>query len=225
MAATVGAFDRQPGGSCCNRHFGLAAGELLMRHREPTERRTKLSPSGADPLRPCDPRLPSAVRVGGMDRNELAEALHRHDVHLNRAAEVLLDDPRFALSARSEVVEIAAFSVAELGFDEGATYGQLVARALERGCGECPLELGPHLRMQFLDQPEGAAGYPATQHRAPPGSITVASPPLDDRDETPKGFYLRRIDGVLWLRGYWASRDNVWRPEDTLVFARDGRSA
>lgn len=183
-----------------------------------------MSHDGADPVRPRDQRLPSTVRVGGLDRNELAAALRRHDVHLNRAAEVLLDDPRFTLSARSEVVEIAAFSVAGLGFDEGATYGQLVARALESGWAECPLDLGPHLRMQFLDQPEGAAGCPATQHRAPPGSITVASPPLDDPDETPKGFYLRRIDGVLWLRGYWASPGNLWRPEDTLVFARDVRA-
>ena len=104
----------------------------------------------------------------------------------------------------SQVIEIATVSVAELGFGEGATYGQLIARALESGLAECPLELGPHLRLQFLDQPEGAAGLPATHGRAPPGAITVASSPLDERDETPKGFYLRRIDGVLWLRGYWS---------------------
>ena len=109
--------------------------------------------------------------------------------------------PSVHASRQSKVIEIAALSVAGLGFGEGATYEQLTARALESGLVECPLELGPHLRMQFLNQPEGSAGFPATQHRAPPGSITVASSPLDDSDETPKGFYLRRIDGVLWLQG------------------------
>jgi hypothetical protein len=121
------------------------------------------------------------------------------------------------------VLRGAGYTVADLGFVEGATYQQLTARALESGLVECPLELGPHFRLQFLDQPEGSAGFPATKHRAPPGSITIASSPLDDCEETPKGFYLRRIDGVLWLRGYWSWSDNIWRPEDVLVFSR-GRS-
>jgi len=166
--------------------------------------------------------LPSAVRVGGMDKQELIQALRRHNVYLNQAAEALLDDPRFTPLARGKVIEITAVSVSGLGFGEGATYEQLTARAVESGLIECPLELGPHLRMQFLDQPEGFAGLPLTQHRAPPGSITVASSPLDDGDETPDGFYLRRIDGVLWLRGYWSWPGNIWSPEDVFVFSRGG---
>ena len=46
-------------------------------------------------------------------------------------------------------------------------------------------------------------------------------PPLDDTDETPKGFYLRRIDGVPWLRGYWSWPGHLWSPEDRRLFARD----
>lgn len=132
---------------------------------------------------------------------------------------MLFEDDRFLTLGHSQVVEIAVRSVAELGFAQGATYGQLAARALESGLAECPLELGPHLRMQYRDQPEGSAGQPATQHRAPPGAITVASPALDEQEETPKGFYLRRIDGVLWLRGYWSWPGHVCSPEDLLVFA------
>ena len=92
--------------------------------------------------------------------------------------------------------------------------------ALESALVECPLELGPHLRMQYLDQPEGGDGSPLTHGRAPAGSITVASFPLDESDETPKGFYLRRVDGVLWLRGYWSWAGHVWGPTDLLLFAR-----
>jgi hypothetical protein len=73
--------------------------------------------------------------------------------------------------------------------------------------------------MQFLDQPEGVDALPLTGRRAPRGSITVASLPLDDSDETPKGFYLRCMDGVLWLRGYWSSPGHMWSPEDVLVFS------
>jgi hypothetical protein len=155
-----------------------------------------------------------------MNKPELVQALREHNVQLNQAAEALFEDHRFTPLSQSTVIEIAFLSVAELGFREGATYQQLTARALESGLVECPLELGPHLRVQFLDQPKESARFPATQHRAPPGSITVASSPLDDCDETPKGFYLRHIDGVLWLRGYWSWPGHLWSPEDVLVFSR-----
>jgi len=164
--------------------------------------------------------MPSVVRLGGVDTLELLQDLRMHKVQLNRAADMLFEDRRFVPLVQSQVVEIATLSVAELGFGKGATYGQLTARARECGLAECPLELGPHLRMQFLDQPEGSAGLPATPHCVPHGSITVASAPLDERDETPKGFYLRRIDGVLWLRGYWSWAGHTWNPEDRLVFVR-----
>lgn len=169
-----------------------------------------------------DPRVPGSVRIGGMDKRGLLQALRERNVQLNQAAEALFEDRRFTPLSRTRVIEIAALSVADLGFADGATYDQLIARALASGWGECPLELGPHLRLQFPDQAEGSVGFPATKHRAPPGSIAVASAPLDDLDETPKGFYLRRIEGVLWLRGYWSHPGHVWRPEDVLVYARAG---
>ena len=164
--------------------------------------------------------VPSSVRVGGIAKSALLQALREHEVQLNEAAEALFEDPRFAPAAASQVIDIVSLSVADLGFPEGATYGQLTARALESGWVECPLELGPHLRLQFVDQAEGADGSAVTHGRAPPGSITVASPPLDETDETPKGFYLRRVDGVLCLRGYRSWPGHVWGPDDVLVFRR-----
>lgn len=164
--------------------------------------------------------IPNAVRLGGTDKSALLSALRAHDVRLNQAAEALFADPRFVPASQSRVIEIAALSVADLGFSAGAPYARLTAGALESGLVECPLELGPHLRMQFLDQPEGAAGFPQTHGQAPPGSITVASVPLDDRDETPKGFYLRRIHGVPWLRGYWSGASDLCNPQDVFVFSR-----
>jgi hypothetical protein len=166
------------------------------------------------------PFIPSAVSIGGLSKSELRAALREHNAQLNQAAAALFEDPRFTTLGGRQVVEIAALSIAELGFGEGATYGQLIARALESGLVECPLELGPYLRMQFRDQPDGADGKPLTHGRAPPGSITVASQPLDDSDETAKGFYLRRVDGVLWLRGYWSWPGHIWSPEDVLLFSR-----
>lgn len=164
--------------------------------------------------------IPSAVRVGGMSTSELAQALGEQSVHLNQAAEALFEDRRFTPLKRQQVIQIAALSVADLGLRDGGTYGELTARALEAELFECPLELGPHLRMQFLDQPKGESRTPRRDGRAPRGSFTVTSSPLDDNAATPKGFYLTCVDGVLWLRGYWSSPDHLFSPEDVLVFSR-----
>lgn len=165
-------------------------------------------------------RMPRAVSIGGASRSRLLALLREQDVQLNEAAELLFRDERFTTLATPRVVEIAALSVGELGFDAGATWLQVVGRALELGLGECPLELGPHLRLQFQEQPDADDGAPLTHGRAPVGSLTVASAPLDDLDETPKGFYLRRARDVSWLRGYWSWSGHVWSAEDVLVFLR-----
>ena len=159
-----------------------------------------------------------------MGKLELMEALRAHHVQLNQAAEILFEDGRFVPMREGMVIEIAFVSVGDLGFQDGATYEQLNKRAREIGLAESPLDLGPHLRLQFLHQPEVPGGSLASQHRAPPGSITVASAPLDESEETPKGFYLRRVDGALWLRGYRAPAEHVWSPEDVFVFSRSGGS-
>ena len=97
---------------------------------------------------------------------------------------------------------------------------EIVRRALAAGLVECPLELAPYLRLKYRDQPDSADGKSLTHGRAPPGSLLVASSPLDASYETPKGFYLRHVDRVLWLRGYWSSPDHTLSPGDVLVFSK-----
>jgi hypothetical protein len=165
--------------------------------------------------------LPSAVSVGDLAKPELLIILREHDIHLNQAAEDLFADPRFQPCRQAAEIQIAALSVSALGFQEGATYSQITARALELGFAECSLELAAYLRLQFRNQPAAADALPSAERKAPSGAITIASAPLDTADKTPKGFYLRHLNGVLWLRGYWSDASHIWSPEDVLVFALD----
>lgn len=169
--------------------------------------------------RPESAPRPLVVNIGGVGKSALRAALDERGVQLNEAAETLFADPRFATLASTRPLAIALVTVAELGFYDGATYGELIARAIAAGMLECPLEVGAHLRLVDVDQPESPVQTSPSRGRAPPGSITVASAPLDDTDETPKGFYLRRLGDVRWLRGYRSWPGHRWSPEDRFVFA------
>ncbi len=180
----------------------------------------------ADPLRSAVTRT---IRVGGMSKAELLARLSDAKVELNESARVLFAHDKFTTSSAVSNIQTVEVSVADLGClsgggggagGEGATIERIHERAAACGLSLCPLELGPHMRLQYLDQPEGFIGHPPSQHRAPPGSLTIASPELTSDDEIPKGFYLRRIEGVLWLRGYRSGADHLWSPEDVLVFVR-----
>jgi hypothetical protein len=165
------------------------------------------------------------VRIGGVSKSELLARLDEARVCLNPLAHALFADDRFTTAAVPSVVEVVQLAVVDLGFRQGATFVQIVEQAASAALSPCPLEVGPHLRLELTDQPEGFFGQPASQNRAPAGSITVASVPLSDRDETPKGFYLRRVKGVLWLRGYRSWHGHIWSPDDVFVFARSHDAA
>lgn len=165
-------------------------------------------------------RVVHLVRVGGATKAELLAQLARAQVKLNQAAKDLFADPRFTTASTVSLIEAVEISLGELGLSSGGTISQVIEQAAFKGLSICPLELGPHLRLQFTNQAEGFLGHPASENRAPPGSVTVASAPLADDDDTPRGFYLRRISGALWLRGYRSWPGHVWSPGDVFVFSR-----
>jgi hypothetical protein len=182
--------------------------------------RFKMSVTHLTSTYPDGPSVTRRLRVGGTGKSELLSQLESAGVRLNEAARTLFADGRCTTSPDSSLIDIVELSVARLAFNSGATFTQIVEHATGLGLSLCPLELGPHFRLQYTDQPEGSLGQPPSQHRAPPGSITVASALLANDDDTPKGFYLRRIDGVLWLRGYRSRPRHFWSPDDVFAFSQ-----
>jgi hypothetical protein len=165
------------------------------------------------------PHVARAVRIGGVGRLALLAEIQRNGIELNQTGLELFANDGFTTAEACSILETVEITVACLGFARGATIADICERAAQLALCPCPLELGPHLRLQYRDQPEGRIGHPPSRHRAPPGSLTIASAPIADDDDIPKGFYLRRIDGVLWLRGYRSGPDHVWSQEDHFVFA------
>ena len=177
-------------------------------------------PPEAEPIYPNCPTVIRAITIGGLTKAELLEQLRRNAISLNESADKLFASDRFTTAEIRRSCSTVELTVRDLGFPQGTTTTDIYARAAALGLGLCPLELGPHLRLQYLDQPEGYWGQPIRKHQAPSGSITIASEPLTPDDDVPKGFYVRRIKGELWLRGYRAGPDHVWEADDHLLFCQ-----
>ena len=137
---------------------------------------------------------------------------------MNASAERLLASDLLVTSITPYPIRAVELTANALGLPQGGTLNEIYESALKLGLSPCPLEAGPHLRLQLLDQAEGHWGKPVRQQRAPYGSITIASESLTEDDDFPKGFYLRRIEGRLWLRGYRSLHSHVWDNEDHFVF-------
>ncbi len=174
-----------------------------------------------DPIYPGCQSVKRLVHVGGRNGHELLEDLKGSGVEINELGLALLSSPAFKASETRRSFVTIELTVRNLGSPQGATISAVYEMAKNLGLSLCPVELGPHLRLQYLDQPEGFWGQPESRHRAPPGSITIASGVLEEDDDFPKGFYLRRIKGALWLRGYRSDSGHIWSPEDRLIFCED----
>ena len=161
------------------------------------------------------------IWIGGLTRAQLCEELAKRAIELNEYARQLLDSGVLATSQARRQVEVAIVAVGDLGLDDGGTIVDVAERAADVGLTLCPLELGPHFRLQFLDQPEADLSGGERPHRAPTGSITIASEPLIDEDGDCRGFYLRRVAGMLWLRGYVSGPEHLWQPDDRFAFLSD----
>ena len=148
------------------------------------------------------------LTIGGLTKAELLWRLGGAGVSLNAYAIELFADPIFQTSSTENEVLPVVVSLPDLDLRDGGTYAQIVARAESAGLVSCPTEVAPHLRLRYLDQPEGPY-------------LTVASAKLRAEDAFPNGLYLRRLEDGLWLRGYNAGPENIYAPDFTdFVFMK-----
>ena len=144
--------------------------------------------------------------------------LQEHGVQLNAHASTLLDHPVFD-RRDSEEIHLVEVSVASIGLRAGGTLTEVFVAAQEHGLSLCPPDTGPYLRLAWESQPN-APDSVLSAGRSPAGAVKVASAPLSDDVEYPKGFYLRVVDHQPWLRGFRCDDEYLFSPEDRFVFRR-----
>jgi hypothetical protein len=145
------------------------------------------------------------IVIGGVPKDVLIEQLKEAGIKFNEYAKILFEHPSFAESNCRETVSLVKTALSDIGLSNPAVFEEIVAKASELGLKLCPLSLGAHLRIEYLEQPEGPY-------------LTVASEkPVKDEDY-PNGFYLRNYEGALWFRGYRATEEYLWPQESEFVF-------
>ncbi len=136
------------------------------------------------------------------------KALGKDGHEIGTYANDILGKPAFKVSETETEVDLVNVSVGELGFKEGATNAQIFERAKELGLELCPNEVGPQLRLQYVDQPNGEW-------------LLIAMEPIADSDSDLMLFVVeRRDDGASYLSGGNGRPGNGWYADNRFLFVR-----
>lgn len=121
--------------------------------------------------------------------------------------DLLVDNRAFTVATEEIEVELVTVTVAELGFPKGVIYAVIYTLAQEHGHALCPLELGPRLRLEYLDQPRGEW-------------LLIAMEPLLGSEGYPSVWYVGRGTRNLWLRSNHGELDHFYDVDSRWVFCR-----
>jgi len=119
----------------------------------------------------------------------------------------ILGQRTFTVSTEKTEVDLVAVTVAGLGFTGGATRKDIYERAQELGLSLCPAEVGPQLRLQYLDQPMDEW-------------LVVGMEPIAVSDDYLHVFHVERDGAGRWLGGDFGYPDFFWGGGYRFVFVR-----
>ena len=112
--------------------------------------------------------------------NAVRDALDAAKIAVGDSADEILGRPAFTFANERRELNLVVLSVAALGFGaDGGTLADIHARAVRLGFELCPEEVGPQLRLQYLNQPVGeflhVAMKPQLTYRGDPVDFTLAN--------------------------------------------------
>jgi len=105
-----------------------------------------------------EPPIWKTITVGGSKGvNAIRDALETAPCRMTIAddADEILGRPAFPFIKTPVELDLVVLSVFELGFGDEASLHDIYARAVALGFELCPAEVGPALRLNYLDQPPG----------------------------------------------------------------------
>ena len=136
------------------------------------------------------------LTIGGISKDELLKRLE-DGFFVSDWAKDIMSMSGFTTLPEPTNIQLARAKVKDLGFTEMPTTDELFAR-IEKVGDLCPAEVGPHLAIQYKDQPNGEV-------------LWVAMERIPGSGDGPDVFGVgRRGGGALWLDGGWAGPGGRW---------------
>jgi len=93
--------------------------------------------------------------TGLKNADDFRKAIKKGGMRIGDWSNDILRKPAFKVSKTEIELDLVNVSVRELGFKQGAKRSDIITKALELGLQLCPSEVGPQLRLQYTDQPNG----------------------------------------------------------------------
>jgi len=114
---------------------------------------------------------------------------------------------RITVAPQPTEIKLVVVTIAQLGFPNGATRAQIYKKALSLSLQLCPAEVGPQLRLQYMDQPIWEY-------------IIVGMEPISFSDGRPR--MLGVVNGPIGhgLYGYDGSASHFWTNRYRWVFCQ-----
>lgn len=147
--------------------------------------------------------------AGGLISKAAQEVLFLNVRHYPHDA---LGSRTFQVAKQLVEIDLALVSLAELDFHRRAPREQVHDRAIHLGLELCPAEVGPQLRLQYMDQP---------RHEA----LFIATRPLEAEGFSPQVLIVRHDDKGLWLDSGSDRSDMRYDPDSLWVFCRPKQEA
>ena len=142
------------------------------------------------------------------DADAYRSALEDNGFRIRECANDIMGKPAFTVSDQPTSVDLVLITVAELGFPkESATRSDIYKRVFELDLEACPPEVGPQLRLQYMDQPDGE-------------SLFVGMEPIANSYGDLTIFCVGRDGSSCWLRGCSSISGNFVFDNSQWIFAR-----
>jgi hypothetical protein len=112
--------------------------------------------------------------------NAIRDAFDAARMRIGDSADEILGRPAFPFSSSKTELDLVVLTAGDLGFAPGSiTVAEIYRRALQLGLELCPAEIGPQLRLEYLNQPVGEflhiAMHPVATYHGDLVDLTVAN--------------------------------------------------
>jgi len=148
---------------------------------------------------------------GGITGSQLVSLITGAEgVDVGERAAHMMRDPNFVTSPKTRTVNTACCEIGDLGFSKHVTTPELWAKFEEIG-GLCPMDTGPHLRHQFMEQHVGDWAFVAMR--------------VTNMSFTSRGVFILGCSNdtgrkkKLWIEGCSVGDNGRWNPKLKVIIA------